>query len=129
MKLPSNQDGLGNKAVEGGVIFPLAAELPGGFGLGAMTEFDWNQNDGGGAYHTEFVNSITLDHDIIGKLGGYVEFFSAVSTENHSRWVGTFDLGLEYGLTKNIQLDAGVNIGVTDAADDVDPFAGISIRF
>jgi len=129
LKLPTNQDGLGNHAIEGGLIFPLAVELPAGWGLGAMTEFDWNQNDGGGGYHTVFVNSVTLDHNLIGKLDGYVEFFTAASTERHSTWQGTFDLGLEYKLTDNIQLDTGVNIGVTDSADDVNPFVGISIRF
>jgi hypothetical protein len=28
-------------AVEGGVILPFVAELPQGWGLGLMTEFDW----------------------------------------------------------------------------------------
>ena len=30
IKSPTNQDGLGNTSVEGGVIFPLAVELPWG---------------------------------------------------------------------------------------------------
>ncbi len=100
IKLPSNQDGLGNHTVEGSLIFPVFAELPYGWGLGAMTEFDWNQDGVGGGYHAEFGNSITFDHDIIGKLGGYVEFFSQVSTECGSAWIGTFDAGLEYQMTK-----------------------------
>ena len=129
IKVPSNQDGLGNDAVEGGLIFPFAAELPGGWGLGAMTEFDGNQDGEGGGYHTEFVNSVTFDHDIIGKLSGYLEFFSQVSTESGSAWIGTFDLGLEYQITRNIQIDGGVNLGLTKSADDWNPFAGISIRF
>ena len=54
---------------------------------------------------------------------------SAVPFGNGSSWVGTVDLGLTYALTKNIQLDAGVNIGVTRAADDWNPFVGISFRF
>lgn len=41
VKAPTNSHGLGNNAVEGGVILPLAVELPGGFGLGLMTEFDF----------------------------------------------------------------------------------------
>ena len=42
---------------------------------------------------------------------------------------GTVDLGLTYGLTDNIQLDAGVNIGLTASADDINPFLGLSLRF
>jgi hypothetical protein len=129
LKLPTNQDDLGNNSVEGGVIFPLAVELPAGFGMGVMTEFDFNRDGAGDGYHTEFVNTITFGHDIVGDLGGYVEFFSAVSTESGSDWVGTFDLGLTYALTEDIQLDAGVNIGVTKSADDVNPFLGLSWRF
>jgi Putative MetA-pathway of phenol degradation len=129
MKFPANQDGLGNNAVEGGIIFPLAVELPRGWGMGMMTEFDFLRNEADSGYHTAFVNSITFAHDICGKLGGYVEFFSEVSTERGSRWVGTVDLGLTYGLTDDIQLDAGVNIGATESADDVNPFVGLSWRF
>lgn len=129
LKLPTNQDDLGNNAVEGGIIFPMAVELPHGWGMGVMTEFDFNEDSSGSGYHTEFVNTITFSHDIIGDLGGYVEFFSLVSSESGSRWVGTFDLGLTYAISEDIQLDAGVNIGVTDSADDVNPFLGLSWRY
>lgn len=129
VKAPTNSRGLGNDGVEGGVIFPLAVELPGGWEMGLMTEVDFLRNEENRGYHTEFVNSITFGHDIIGKLGGYVEFFSSVSTERGSNWSGVVGLGLTYGLTENIQLDAGCNIGVTRSADDVNPFIGISMRF
>lgn len=58
-----------------------------------------------------------------------MEFFSAVSAERDSQWVGTFDLGLTYALTENIQLDAGANFGISRAADDINPFVGLSFRF
>src|SRR5262249_44509070 len=106
LKLPTNQDHLGNKSVEGGVIFPLAVELPKGWGMGLMTEVDFIRDGAGRGHHPEFINSITFGHDIVGKLGGYMEFFSAVSTESGSSWIGTADVGLAYGLTKDIQLDA-----------------------
>ena len=129
LKLPTNQDHLGNNSVEGGIILPLAVELPAGWGMGLMTQYDFNRNETGDQYHTEFVNSITFSHDITSKLGAYVEFFSVVSTERGSPWAGTVDAGLGYALTKNIQLDAGINIGVTRSADDWNPFIGISWRF
>ncbi len=129
MKVPTHSRGLGNNAVEGGVIFPLAVALPGKWDMGLMTEFDFLRNEAVSGDHTEFINLITFGHDIVGKLGGYVEFYSNVSTERGSRWVGTVDLGLTYGLTENIQLDAGCNIGVTRSADDLQPFLGLSVRF
>jgi len=129
VKFPTSTDRLGNNSVEGGVIFPLAVKLPGGWDMGMETApiFLRNMDDHG--YHSEFINSVTFDHDLFGKLGGYAEFFSKVSTERGSDWVGTVDIGLTYGLTENIQLDCGVNLGVTHSADDVNAFTGMTARF
>lgn len=129
VKFPTSQDHLGNSSVEGGVIFPLAVELPHGFGMGVMTQFDFTRDEAEGGHHPEFVNSVTFSHNLGGELEGYVEFFSVASAESNSPWIGTFDVGFTYGLTKDIQLDAGVNLGVTRSADDVNTFMGISWRF
>ena len=129
VKFPTNQDDLGNDDVEGGIIIPLAVELPAGWGMGLMTEFDFVRNSGDDGYGTDFVNTITFSHDLVGNLGGYVEFFSLISSESNADWVGTFDLGLTYGISEDIQLDAGINIGVTESADDLNPFLGLSWRF
>lgn len=129
LKLPTNQEQLGNGSVEGGLIAPFAVKLPCGWDLGLMTQLDVVRDGGTSGYHPEFVNSITFSHDIVGKLGGYVEFFSSVSTERGSSWVGTVDVGFTYSLTENIQLDAGINLGLTRSADDVNPFVGITFRF
>lgn len=94
-----------------------------------MTQFDIVRDGAGSGHHPEFVNSVTFSHDLIGNLAGYAEFYSSVSTERGAPWVGTVDFGLTYGLTKNIQLDAGINIGVTRSADDWNPFVGLSFRF
>jgi hypothetical protein len=129
VKFPTNTDHLGNDAFEGGVIFPLAVKLPAGWDLGLETGGSFLRNEQGRGYHAEFVNSVTVGHELVGKLGGYIEFFSSVSTEDGSSWVGTVDLGLTYGLTDNIQLDAGVNLGITHSANDVDAFTGFTVRF
>ncbi len=129
LKFPTAQDELGSNAYEGGIILPLAVQLPRDWQMGMMTELDFNKDESGGGHHTEFINSITFSHQIIGHLAGYTEFFSSVSAESDSRWIGTVDVGLVYALTENIQLDAGMNFGITRAADDFNPFAGITIRF
>ena len=129
VKFPTSQDGLGNNAVEGGLIAPLAVELPLGWSMGVMTEFDFMQDANGGGHHSEFINTITFGHDIVGRLSGYVEFFSQVISQQDAPWIGTADLGLTYRFTDDLQLDAGVNIGVTPSAEDVNPFIGLSFRF
>jgi hypothetical protein len=129
VKLPTNQDDLGNNSVEGGLIVPFAAQLPYDWNLGMITEFDLNRDSVGSGHHAEFVNTITFGHEIVNKLAGYVEFFSLVSAETGSDWVGTVDIGFTYALSDDIRLDGGVNIGITRSADDINPFIGISWRF
>jgi hypothetical protein len=129
VKFPTSTDNLGNNAVEGGVIFPLAVSLPHDFDLSLETAASLMKNDDGGGYHEEFIASSSVDHQIIGKLSGFVEFFSNFTTQSHSSWVGTADAGLEYVVTKNIQLDCDCYFGVTHAAPDFNPFAGITVRF
>lgn len=129
VKFPTSQDDLGNGAFEGGLILPLAVALPHNWDMGLMTELDLNQDGSGSDYHPEFVNSITFSHGIVGKLDGYAEFFSSVSAESNTDWVGTVDFGLVYAVTEQIRLDGGINVGVTRAADDLNPFLGMSLRF
>jgi hypothetical protein len=129
VKFPTSTGEVGNDSIEGGMILPFAVKLPAGWGMGLETAVTFQRNDADSGRHEEFLNSVTFDHDLFGKLGGYVEFFSDVSTERGSAWVGTVDLGLTYGVTENMQLDAGVNFGVTPAADDLNLFTGITLRF
>jgi hypothetical protein len=129
VKLPTAGNGLSNKRVEGGVILPAGIALPNDWALGAMIQVNQNKNEANDEMHTKFITSMTLGHDIVGNLAGYAEIFSQASSEYGSNWIATFDLGLTYALTEDVQLDIGNNFGVTKAADDMNPFAGISARF
>ena len=128
VKLPLDASNIRNGHTEGGIILPLDVQLPGGWDMGAMTEVDWVSNDDGG-HDQEWVNSVSFSHGITGKLSGYVEFFSVVGNAPGFDWVGQVDAGLTCGITENIQVDLGCNFGVTKSAPDVQPFAGLSIRF
>ncbi|HEY2573888.1 MAG TPA: hypothetical protein VGH65_07455, partial [Verrucomicrobiaceae bacterium] len=85
-------------------------------------------NDGG-EYRADLINVINLTHDIAGPFSGYVEFFSAIPTDHAGDWVASIDLGLMMKIGKNLQLDTGLNIGVTRASEDLEPFLGFSYRF
>jgi len=129
VKFPTATDNLGKNAVEGGVILPLAVSLPHDFDLSMETAAGLFHDENDNRYHEEFIASASLDHPIVGKLSGFLEFFSNFSTERHTGWVGTVDTGLEYLVTKNIQLDCDCYFGVTPAAPDFNPFCGITVRF
>jgi hypothetical protein len=129
VKLPTNEDNLGNDHVEGGIGVPLSLELPQGWWLGVTPEFHWFHDVNGNGYHLNFANTIFLWHKIAGNLSGYIESANWNSTESGSKWISTLDLGLTYIWGTHVQLDAGVYIGMTRAANDVAPFIGISYRF
>lgn len=129
VKFPTNSDDLANDDIEGGVIVPLAVDLGNDWSMGLMTELDINKDEDDSGYHAEYVNSITFGKAITDAMGMYAEFFTSKSSESRSDWANTLDFGMTYGIGDNVQLDAGVNIGVTDAADDLNPFIGATYRF
>jgi hypothetical protein len=129
IKIPTSTFKDANDDVEGGVIVPLGVDLGGGIGLGMMTEVDILRSEVDGDYQPTFINSVTLGFDLTDKLGLYTEVYTERSAETGAHTIVTLDAGLTYAVTENLQLDTGVNVGVTDAADDVNVFAGLSRRY
>ena len=126
LKLPTAARGLGNDAVEGGVILPMSFELPGGWELGAMTKVDLRAKDTGSGRRKVWVNTITTGRDLTKAIGAYVELTSETGDGTH---VATFDVGVTFKLNAHTQLDCGAKIGLSRAADDLVVFTGLSRRF
>ncbi len=129
VKLPTAHDELGNGRVEGGVILPLAIQLPHGLSLCFMPEFDAVTTGDNDPYRIDWVHTTTLGFPIAGEVGGYVEYagFADLShTEPYRRY---FNAGVTYAPTPNVQVDGGVRVGLTTAADDWGLFVGISCRY
>jgi hypothetical protein len=129
VKLPTSSNGIGNDAVEFGLIVPLAIEVSERVGIGLMTELDMLKESDGKGYAPTFINSATISFGLTERLGLYTELFTERSAERGANWIVTGDAGLTYALTDDLQLDGGVNLGITDAADDLQLFVGISRRF
>ena len=129
VKLPTSTFDDANDDVEGGIIVPLALDLGNGMGLGLMTEVDFLRSESDGGYQPSFINSATVSFELTKELGMYLEIFTERSAESDANTVVTFDAGFTYAVTDNLQLDFGANIGVTDVADDLNVFAGLSRRF
>jgi len=129
IKFATNHDNLGTHSVEGGQSLVVDSPWQ-GFDIGYETEIDAARNSADGGFHAEFVNSITIHHDLIkDKLNAYVEFYSDVPSNNDFPWIGTVDTGLILSITKNTEWDFGINMGVTRGAPQWNPFTGISVRF
>ncbi len=128
VKVPLSQGGISNGAVEGGLGIPYAFDLP-KWELGLQHTIRFNRDEIGNGRHLEIDNSVSVGHPLIGKLSGFAEFFSRVSTERGAGWVGTVDTWVTYQVSQSLRLDGGIYIGVTPAADDWHPFLGMTWRF
>ncbi len=117
----------GNEGVEGGLILPFAASITEDWGLGLMTQLDILRGAEHGVYYAQWVNSASVSRSLFGPVSGYAEIFIATSHQQDP--VITADSGLTWMVGANTQLDAGINIGVTEEADDLNPFVGVSQRF
>jgi hypothetical protein len=124
ISLPTAGGAFGSDGVEAGLIIPFAVKLPGGWNLGTMIEGDLRREDRRPTFAG--IASVTLSHDITARLGGYVEWWNEWTRPG---WASTFDAGLTFRVTPNVQLDAGANFGLTRSADDLTVFTGISIRY
>lgn len=125
VKLPTNSGGVGNGRVEAGLIAPLAIELSDSVALGLMSELDLVENGAADGYRVNVIHSATAGFSLTEKLGLYTELY----TERGDDWIVTGDAGVTYRLIDTLQIDTGVNLGISDAADDVAVFAGVSRRF
>jgi hypothetical protein len=120
-------NGVSSGAVEGGLLLPLAVQLSETFGLGINAGIEAVENDAASGHHAETILTAALAQEWTDRFGTYYEVAAHFNTESGDAVVlGT---GFTLALSDNVQLDAGVNFGITDAADRINPFIGVSARF
>lgn len=133
VKLPTGTGGLSNDHVEGGLILPVATDLPGDWALGAMLEADLVYRDEGRGYGLDLVHSVTLGHPVAGPVSAYVEYVgilprgAAEGAARRYQAIGSAGLTLEVG--DNLMFDAGTRIGFSGDSDRSALFVGASRRF
>jgi hypothetical protein len=128
LTFPSGAEGIGNRGFAGGISLPAQLNLPSDFSLSAETTVESVHEPGGGS-HFDYLNSVSLGHPITKQLSTYLELATDISTAPHTSWIGTVDTALVYQPGNNWQFDAGINIGVTRAANDLFTFVGVAWRY
>jgi hypothetical protein len=89
-----------------------------------MTSVEFVRTDAG--RRAVWVNTITFARELAENLGGFLEVTSAVGDGAH---VATFNCGLTRRLGPRLQLDGGVNLGLSRSAADLTVFAGLARKF
>lgn len=131
VSLPTDRhNGISPEYVEGGLIVPLALKLSDKLGLGLNGGVSWVRSDAASDHRAEYLASASLAYEWTDKLGTYYEVAARFNVDDpQSSEAVLLGTGVTYALADNLQLDAGVNIGVTSAADRINPFIGLSRRF
>lgn len=128
VKIPTGGE-LSNGRTEGGIVAVLGWEVAQTWGLAFQAEGDFVYDDEDDNYDTEFSHTAVLGFDMIGPLGAFVEYVGMASSDPDSDYLVIFSSGLTYLLTEDLMLDAGTQIGLNSAANDIDVFVGMTIRF
>lgn len=129
VKLPTASNDLGNGNLEGGLILPIAFDLNERWGCGLMAELDLVRNEADNGYRTAIVTTATVATEIAPGLGLFLELANEATGGDSSDWAASFNTGCTFALSPDRQLDAGVNLGLTDAAEDFAVFMGFTSRW
>jgi Putative MetA-pathway of phenol degradation len=133
VKVPTAKPGIGNKAVEGGMIVPVSFALPNDFTLLFDPEIDFLRNAVNRGRHANFQMLANLSRTIVENVTGYAEVWTDINNDPlRTTHQASLDLAVSWvawANLPNLQLDAGVNIGVTRDTPKIQAYAGISQRF
>jgi hypothetical protein len=130
VKAPSAPIGIGNGAVEGGLIGPVAFSLPNSFTLLLVPEIDVLKDSLGSDYHGNYVFDVNLSREVVKNVTAYVELWSDYNADpTATARLMSFDVALAWAFLPNTQVDVGANFGLTSATPAVQVYAGLSQRF
>lgn len=129
LKLPTAGGGLGNGAVEGGMVLPMSYDLGNNWSLAMTPEVDALLNASDSGHHANLVDVIGL-----GRSFGALTLGAEVWTGQNLDPTGTisqysFDLDAAWLANNDTQLDCGLNFGLNRATPDLELYFGISRRF
>jgi len=116
VKIPSGTGAVGTDAVEGGIIVPWAAGLPGGVVSGAMFRWDLVRNDDENGYDSRWLATGYLQRHLTRALALYGEATLQAASTGASNTAGTVGVGALLQVTRRIQLDYELQRGLNRRA-------------
>jgi len=130
VKAPTAPLGIGDGAVEEGVIAPLSISLPNKFTLLFNSELDALKDGADAGRHANYMNLVNLSREVEKNVTLYVEFWSDYNNDPALRTVQySFDTAIAWAVRPNLQLDFGADFGLNSATPAFQLFVGLSQRF
>ena len=130
VKAPTAPVGIGNGAVEGGLIGPLAVNLPNSFTLLLVPEVDVLKDNTDDGRHGSYVFDVNLSHELVKNLTAYIELWADYNADPaQAATLASADVAFSWIILPNVQVDVGANFGLTSATTAIQVYAGLSQRF
>lgn len=130
VKIPAAKQGIGNRKLEGGLAVPISFGLGGGVTATLGPELDLLADGDGHGRHLALVNLVNLSAPIAARLTLIGELWSNLNFDpSGTLKQASADAAVAYALSPSVQLDAGVNAGLTPDTPEVEIYAGVSLRF
>ena len=112
--------------IQGGIIFPFALKIREGLDFGSQAGINIVKQDDN-KYTPELLYTATFGKSLFTKIDGFAEAFTTYSS--YTNIVDIYvDGGIIYSISKNLHIDAGVNIGLNKGSDKI-YFLGFSFRY
>jgi len=130
VKAPTGRAGIGDGAVEGGLLLPINYEPNALLTLTLMPEADSYANSVGAGQHLNTSEVFTLAFNLPRNLTLYAELWADWNLDP-ARTIRqrSADFALAFGLTDYLQIDGGVNRGLNAATPQVQGYLGLSQKF
>jgi hypothetical protein len=126
---PTATRGLGAGGWTGGLRLPVAAPLGDNFDLGLTPEADLVRDSDGRGAHFALAGAAGVSR-AFGRLTFGAELWGQMDDDPADRiWQASADLFAAWMGGENLQLDAGVNLGLAHDTPDVEVYAGVARRF
>lgn len=120
---------LSTDEVEGGIVAMFGWDVAESWSVGGQVELDIVYDDDDSGYDLEFLHTFVVGFDIAGPVGGYVEYIGVASGDGGTDYQPFASTGLTWQVSDDLIFDVGVQIGLTDDANDLNIFSGMTLRF
>jgi hypothetical protein len=129
-KAPTAPLGIGNGAVEEGLVAPVAFSLPDNFTLLLIPEIDALKDSADDGRHPNFIFDLNLSREVMKNVTAYAELWADHNDDPVIKTTQmSFDTALAWMVLPNVQLDVGANFGLNSVTPALQLYAGLSQRF
>jgi len=131
VKIPTARRPLGNGKWEAGLLLPIGYSIPKSpISIGLTPEFDWVANGDGRGHHLAMTQVVNVGWQASDAINLSAEIWRAWDCDpaGTQRQLSA-DGAAAYLVNQDVQLDAGINVGLNRATPDLELYAGFSKRF